>query len=129
MCLEPTATIATNRAPPILRTATGGRRAYLCRQKSIRAMTTIQITSLSADILRNLGIIAQDETLLKRVARYLHRVARERTQQDGALSREEFLRRIEEAERDIAQGKGVELRHGERLDDLLDRIGGSNYAV
>ena len=92
-------------------------------------MNTIQISSLSADILRNLGIIAQDETLLKRVAKYLHRVASERVQRDGALSREEFLRRIEEAERDIAQGKGVELRHGERLDDLLDRIGGSNYAV
>ena len=40
-------------------------------------MTTVQ---LNADILRNLGIIAEDESMLERVAKYVRKLAKQMTE-------------------------------------------------
>ena len=58
-------------------------------------MTAIQ---MNAEILRNMSIIAEDENLLKRAAKYLRKLVAEK--EDSALmTEEEFFAKIERAEK------------------------------
>lgn len=75
-------------------------------------MTTIQ---LNAEILRNLGAIAEDESMLKRVAKYLRKLVAEKQPDPTELTREEFFARIDKAEKEIAEGKGITF---DNLDDM-----------
>lgn len=77
-------------------------------------MTAIQ---MNAEILRNMSIIAEDEHLLKRVAKYLRKVVAEK--EDPTLfTKEEFFARIDKAK----EGPSYELKQGESIDDLIRRL-------
>ena len=59
-------------------------------------MTAIQMGALNAEILRNLGTIAEDEDMLTRVAKYLRKLVGQK--KDPTLfTKEEFCGRIDEA--------------------------------
>ena len=78
-------------------------------------MTAIQ---LNAEILRNMSIIAEDENLLKRAAKYLRKLVAEK--EDPTLfTKDEFFQRIDEAKK----GLSYELKEGETIEDLLERVG------
>ena len=67
-------------------------------------MTSVQIGALNAEIFHNIGSIAEDENKLKKLAKYLRRLVKE--EEDPTLmSKEEFFAKIDEAEREIAEGK------------------------
>ena len=83
-------------------------------------MTAIQ---LNAEILRNMSIIAEDEKLLKRAAKYLRRLAAEKEAEPTLLSEEEFFARVDEAREQIKRGEGVEMLPNESLDEFLERVG------
>lgn len=57
-------------------------------------MTAIE---MNAELLRNMSIIAEDENLLKRAAKYLRKLVAEKQADPTELTREEFFARIEEA--------------------------------
>lgn len=76
-------------------------------------------TELSADVLRNLSIVAEDENLLKRVAKYLRRVVAEKQNDPALMTEEEFFARVEEAKQEIACGKGRSFGNIEDLDRHL----------
>jgi len=57
-------------------------------------MTAIE---MNAELLRNMSIIAEDENLLKRAAKYLRKLVAEKQADPTKLTREEFFARIEEA--------------------------------
>lgn len=77
-------------------------------------MTAVQ---MNAEILRNMSIIAEDEHLLKRVAKYLRKVVAEK--EDSTLfTKEEFFARIDKAK----EGPSYELKQGESIDDLIRRL-------
>lgn len=76
-------------------------------------------TQLNAELLRNLSIIAEDESLLKRAAKYLRRLATEKQGDSTVFSREDFNARIEEAKKDIANGKGHRFSNVEDLDKYI----------
>lgn len=78
-------------------------------------MTAIQ---MNAEILRNMSIIAEDEHLLKRVAKYLRKVVAEK-EDSTRFTKEEFFARIDKAK----EGPSYELKEGESIEDLLNRIG------
>ena len=80
-------------------------------------MNTVQ---LDADILRNLGIIAADENMLDKVAKYLRRVVKQMESDPTLMSKEEFFARVDEAQK----GPSHELRVGEDLTSFLRRRGG-----
>ena len=82
-------------------------------------MTTLQTSAVNADILRNLGIIANDEGLLNRAARYLRKLVKESRADSTRMSREEFFRKIDEAEKEIADGKGISFENVEDLDAYI----------
>ncbi|MBQ3732514.1 MAG: hypothetical protein II859_00965 [Bacteroidales bacterium] len=77
-------------------------------------MTT---TQLNAEVLRNMSIIAEDENLLKRAAKYLRKLVAEK--EDATLfTKEEFFARVDEAKK----GPTYKLEEGETIEDLLNRV-------
>ena len=57
-------------------------------------MTAIQ---MNAELLRNMSIIAEDEKLLKRAAKYLRKLVAEK-EDSSLMTEEEFFAKIERAE-------------------------------
>jgi len=77
-------------------------------------MTAIQ---LNAEILRNMSIIAEDETLLKRAAKYLRKLVSEK--EDSTLfTKEEFFARIDKAKKQ----PGKQFSSVEELDQYIRNL-------
>lgn len=85
-----------------------------------KVMTALQ---LNADIYRSLGIIAEDKTMLDKVAKYLRRVVKQMTDDPTCMSKEEFFARIERAEQQYARGEYTTQLPGESVEDMLKRCG------
>ena len=80
-------------------------------------MTTVQ---LNTDILRSLCVIAEkDESMLKRATKYLHRMAKQLTEDPTLMSKEEFFARIDEAEK----GPTYSMLPDETVEQMLVRLG------
>lgn len=86
-------------------------------------MTESQISTLNADILRNLGAIAEDEGMLKRAARYLRRLVKEMNEDSTLMTKEEFLQRVDEAQAQYDRGEYTTQLPGESISDMLKRCG------
>ena len=65
-------------------------------------MTTMQ---LNAEIYRAMGVIAEDEGLLRQALRYLSKLAAKK-QDETLMTKEQFFARVDKAEKDLAEGKG-----------------------
>jgi hypothetical protein len=77
-------------------------------------MTAIQ---MNAEILRNMSIIAEDENLLKRAAKYLRKLVAEK--EDPTLfTKEEFFARIDKARKQ----PGKEFANIEELDQYIRNL-------
>lgn len=82
-------------------------------------MTTLQ---LNAEMLRLMSIVAEDEDTMKRVVKYLKKLVAAR-EDSTQMTREQFFERVDHARQQIREGKGVRMRHGETVDELLKRKG------
>jgi hypothetical protein len=76
-----------------------------------RVMTAVQ---MNAEILRNMSIIAEDERLMNRVAKYLRKLVAEK-EDPTLLTKEEFLARIDKAK----EGPAMEFTSVEELDKYI----------
>ncbi len=54
---------------------------------------------LNAELYRNLSIIAEDETMFDKVVKYVRKLANKMTNDPTCMTKEEFFRRIDEAEK------------------------------
>ena len=82
-------------------------------------MTAIQ---LNAEILRNLGALAEDEGMLKRVAKYLRKLVAEKEADPTLMSKEEFFAHIDKAEQEIAEGKGNSFTNRDDMNAWLNSL-------
>ena len=82
-------------------------------------MTALQ---LNAEMLRNMSIIAEDENLLKRAARYLRKLVAEKKADPTEMTREEFFARVDKAERQIAEGKGITFTNHDDMNKWLNSL-------
>ena len=82
-------------------------------------MTAIQ---LNAEMLRNMSIIAEDENLLKRAAKYLRKLVAEKDADPTEMTREEFFARVDKAERQIAEGKGITFTNHDDMNKWLNSL-------
>ena len=73
---------------------------------------------MNAEILRNLGTLAEDENMLNRVAKYLRKLVREK-EDPTLMSKEVFFAQIDEAKNEIANGKGNTFANVEELDRYI----------
>ena len=82
-------------------------------------MTQMQ---LNAELLRNMSIIAEDENMLKRAAKYLRKLVAEKESDQTLLTKEEFFARVDKAEKEIAEGKGVTFTNKEDMNAWLNSL-------
>lgn len=82
-------------------------------------MTSIQ---MNAELLRNMSIIAEDDNLLKRAAKYMRKLVAEKEADPTLLSKEEFFARVEKAEQQIANGKGITFTNRDDMNNWLNSL-------
>ena len=79
-------------------------------------MTALQ---LNANIYRSLGIISEDENVLRKASKYLARLAKQMTYDHTCMTKEEYFRRLDEADK----GPKYRMLPNESLDEMLTRLG------
>jgi len=86
-------------------------------------MTAMQMNALNAQIWRDMGTIAEDEGMMRRVAKYLRKVVKEMTADPTLMTKEEFFARIDKAKKQYDRGEYTTLFPGESVVDMLRRNG------
>lgn len=82
-------------------------------------MTTLE---LNAQIWCDMAEVADSEPLMKQLAKYLKKLVAKK-QDETLMTKEEFFAKLHEAEREIAEGKGIKMLPDESLDEFLRRVG------
>ena len=83
-------------------------------------MTALQ---LNADIYRSLGVIAEDESALAKVSKYLRRVAKSITDDPTEMTKEEYFAMLDRSAEQYARGDYATLMPGESVTEMLKRQG------
>lgn len=81
-------------------------------------MTTMQ---LNAEIYRSLGVIAEDESLMKRAARYLKKLATQK-EDDTLMTKEEFFAKIDLSLQQAREGKVTTFDNKENMNAWLNSL-------
>ena len=81
-------------------------------------MTAIE---MNAELLRNMSIIAEDENLLKRAVKYLRKLVAEK-EDPTLMTKEEFFARVDKAEKEIAEGKGITFTNKDDMNAWLNSL-------
>ena len=85
-------------------------------------MNATQTNTMNTELWQSIGAIADSEPLMRRLTRYAKNLAKEKND-PTLMSKEEFFAMIDEAEQQIADGKGTEMLPGEDLTAFLRRRG------
>jgi hypothetical protein len=83
-------------------------------------MTALQI---NAELFRAMGEIADDETLMAKVLKYVRKLASTRKNDPTVMSKEAFMEKLERGEEEYRQGKCHTMMPDEDLDSFLKRVG------
>ena len=54
-------------------------------------MTAVQLNALNAQIWQDMGVLANNESMMKRVARYLHKLKKEMEEDPTLMTKEEYF--------------------------------------
>lgn len=79
------------------------------------------VSPLSTDFLRDLGIVAQDENLMRRAVRYIKRLATEK-QDPTLMTKEEYFAKLDRSEEQYQQGKYKIFANVEELDRYISSL-------
>lgn len=85
-------------------------------------MTAVQINSMNTRLWQDIGAIADNEALMKKLSKYVARLVKAKND-PTAMTREEFYAKIEKGEEDYRQGKTFAMLPGESYADFRKRIG------
>lgn len=82
-------------------------------------MTVSQTNAMNVKLLQDIGSIADDETLMKRLSKYVAKLVKEKEKDPTLFTKEEFFAQIEEAKDEIEAGKGHIFANVEELDKYI----------
>ena len=84
-------------------------------------MTAIQLNALNAQIQENISLLSDSETLMKRLAKYVSKLVKEK--EDPTLfTKEEFYAKIERAEEHLDKGEGITFTNREDMNSWLNSL-------
>ena len=86
-------------------------------------MTAIQLNAMHTQLLQNIGYIADDEALMRRLTAYSKKLAKEKKADPTLMTTEEYFAMLNEAEQQLARGEGMAMLPGEDLTAFLKRNG------
>ena len=81
-------------------------------------MTAMQ---MNAELFRQLSIIAEDESLMAKAVKYLKKLTAKK-EDETLMTKEEFLRRVDEAKEQARQGRVHRIETKEGLDQFLNSL-------
>jgi hypothetical protein len=90
------------------------------KAKNVWIMTALE---LNAQIWRSIAEIADDESLMKQLAKYLKKLAAKKEKDETLVSKEEFMASLDRGEEEYRQGKCVRLLPNESVSEMLRRSG------
>ena len=82
---------------------------------NIDTMANVQTNAIDAGLLRDINYISGDKSLMRRLARYVGRLVREKTDDPTLMTKEEFFRMIDESKEQARQGK---VKTFDNMDDM-----------
>ena len=82
-------------------------------------MTAVQLNAMNTELWQSIGAIADSESLMKRLTRYAKKLVRERKEDSTLMTEEEFFQMIDEAKKEIDDGKGHRFANVEELDRYI----------
>ena len=88
--------------------------------KKIKTMTALE---LNAELYRAMGEIADDETLMTKVLKYVKKLAAAKKADPTLMTKEEFFARVDEAKAQYNRGEGHRMLPDEDLTAYLRRRG------
>ncbi|MCR4959074.1 MAG: hypothetical protein K6B13_10830 [Prevotella sp.] len=77
-------------------------------------MTAVQLNAMNTELWQSIGAIADNESLMKRLARYAKKLVKEKND-PTMMTKEEFFQMVDEAKQEITDGKG---RRFSNLDEM-----------
>ena len=86
-------------------------------------MTAIQLNAMHTQLLQNIGYIADDEALMRRLTAYSKKLAKEKKTDSTLMTKEEYFAMLDEAEQQLKRGEGMTMLPGEDLTAFLKRNG------
>ena len=85
-------------------------------------MTAVQLNAMNTLLWQNIGAIADNEPLMKRLCKYVSRLVKEKDD-PTLMTKEEFYAKIERAEENYRQGKTYRMKPDEDLTTFPRRLG------
>jgi hypothetical protein len=83
-------------------------------------MTAMEVNT---QIWRDIAEIADNESLMKQLAKYLKKLTAKKKSDPTLMTKEEFFAKIDRSLEQARQGRVHRMQPGESLDDFLKRIG------
>mgnify|MGYP007069868837 CR=1 FL=1 len=77
---------------------------------------------MNAQIWRDMAEIADDESLMKQLAKYLKKLVAKKND-PTLMTKEEFYAKLEKGEKEYKEGKCHKMLSNESLEDFLKRVG------
>lgn len=77
---------------------------------------------MNTQLLQGIGVIADDESLMKRLTKFVAKLVREKQADPTLMTKEEFFARIDKAEQEIAEGKGITFTNREDMNAWLNSL-------
>lgn len=81
-----------------------------------------QTLTLNGDFFRDLSVVAEDEGLLKRVVKYVKKLAKEKQADPTLMTEEEFFAKIERAEEQFRRGEGIRFTDRDEMHAWLNSL-------
>lgn len=81
-------------------------------------MTALQ---MNAELFRTLSTIADDEGLMKQALKYLKKLAAKK-KDETLMTQEQFFAKIERAEKELAEGKGITFTDMDKMNAWLNSL-------
>ena len=77
---------------------------------------------MNAEIYRSLGVIAEDETMLQKVAKYVSKLAKQITSEPTLMTKEEFFARVDKAKEQAERGEIYRFTDKSQMLDWLNSL-------
>ena len=82
-------------------------------------MTTAEMT---AEMFRDLSVIAEDDNLMKRAMRYLKKLACEKREDDSLMTEDEFFANVDRGLEEIRRGEGMRFSNKQDMHAWLNTL-------
>ena len=78
-------------------------------------------TALNAEFLRELSLVAEEDSLMEKVSKYVHRLLKKQ-HDDTVMTEAEFRKKLEISSAQGERGEYFEMRKDETVDQFVDRM-------